>query len=313
MKRLKLSQTELVKNEDNILGNFTSVRGEYYIPDIGKTGFYKLNGCMLDARDDEDLRELLAARLMDRIGFLHSDIILATDENGQNGCLSVNILNENEEFVEPSKKGIQYKAINNIDDFINWDLEQISSIPGINSEDLRMRKEYLLKYLLISAFISNTDIKMDNMMIIKNNRTGIFRNPEYYDMGIAFIENNDRRFFSKYSSNQVIQYLYETYPSQIVPFGKIIEEKLNQDFIESLLKEEAFDGFSSENKKIIKNQLFDRIDYVKQLNTRGENNFIFPTNEIHEISKEIPLTLRDRVAVFMCKIKNKIFGRDRDE
>lgn len=313
MKRLKLSQTELVKNEDNILGNFTSVRGEYYIPDIGKTGFYKLNGCMLDARDDEDLRELLAARLMDRIGFLHSDIILATDENGQNGCLSVNILNENEEFVEPSKKGIQYRAINNIDDFINWDLEQISSIPGINSEDLRMRKEYLLKYLLISAFISNTDIKMDNMMIIKNNRTGIFRNPEYYDMGIAFIENNDRRFFSKYSSNQVIQYLYETYPSQIVPFGKIIEEKLNQDFIESLLKEEAFDGFSSENKKIIKNQLFDRIDYVKQLNTRGENNFIFPTNEIHEISKEIPLTLRDRVAVFMCKIKNKIFGRDRDE
>ena len=176
-----------------------------------------------------------------------------------------------------------------------------------------MRKEYLLKYLLISAFISNTDIKMDNMMIIKNNRTGIFRNPEYYDMGIAFIENNDRRFFSKYSSNQVIQYLYETYPSQIVPFGKIIEEKLNQDFIESLLKEEAFDGFSSENKKIIKNQLFDRIDYVKQLNTRGENNFIFPTNEIHEISKEIPLTLRDRVVVFMCKIKNKIFGRDRDE
>ena len=313
MKRLKLSQTELVKNEDNILGNFTSVRGEYYIPDIGKTGFYKLNGCMLDARDDEDLRELLAARLMDRIGFLHSDIILATDENGQNGCLSVNILNENEEFVEPSKKGIQYRAINNIDDFINWDLEQILSIPGINSEDLRMRKEYLLKYLLISAFISNTDIKMDNMMIIKNNRTGIFRNPEYYDMGIAFIENNDRRFFSKYSSNQVIQYLYETYPSQIVPFGKIIEEKLNQDFIESLLKEEAFDGFSSENKKIIKNQLFDRIDYVKQLNTRGENNFIFPTNEIHEISKEIPLTVRDRVAVFMCKIKNKIFGRDRDE
>lgn len=313
MKRLKLSQTELVKNEDNILGNFTSVRGEYYIPDIGKTGFYKLNGCMLDARDDEDLRELLAARLMDRIGFLHSDIILATDENGQNGCLSVNILNENEEFVEPSKKGIQYRAINNIDDFINWDLEQISSIPGINSEDLRMRKEYLLKYLLISAFISNTDIKMDNMMIIKNNRTGIFRNPEYYDMGIAFIENNDRRFFSKYSSNQVIQYLYETYPSQIVPFGKIIEEKLNQDFIESLLKEEAFDGFSSENKKIIKNQLFDRIDYVKQLNTRGENNFIFPINEIHEISKEIPLTLRDRVVVFMCKIKNKIFGRDRDE
>lgn len=107
---------------------------------------------MLYARGDEDLRELLAAKLMDKIGFSHSDVILATDENGENGCLSVNILNENEEFVEPSKERIQYRAINNIDDFINFDLEQISSIPSINSEDLRMRKEYLLKYLLISAF-----------------------------------------------------------------------------------------------------------------------------------------------------------------
>lgn len=119
---------------------------------------------MLYARGDEDLRELLAAKLMDKIGFSHSDVILATDENGENGCLSVNILNENEEFVEPSKERIQYRAIN-----------------------------------------------------------------------------------------------------------------------------------------------------IKELNARRENDFIFSTNEIHEISKETPLTLRDRVTVSLCKIKNKILGRDRDE
>ena len=313
MKRLKLSNAELVKSEEDIPGNFTSVKGEYYIPDIGKTGFYKLNGCMIDAKNDEDLRELLAARLMDQIGFPHSDIVLVMDENGQKGCLSVNILNESEEFVQPIENGIYFGPIYNVEDFINNDLAQISLISGIDSEDLRIRKEYLLKYLLISAFISNTDIKMDNMMIIKNNNTGNFRNPEYYDMGIAFIEKNHRKFFSKYSSNQVIEELYEEYPSQIVPLGKMIEEKLNVNFIESLLQEETFDGFSSENKKLIKEQLIDRINWIKKLNTREQNNFKFGTNEIHEISKEMNMSLRDSAVEFMLKIKNKILGRSRDE
>lgn len=313
MERLQLSQMQLVKTENEIPGNFTSVRGEYYISNIGKTGFYKLNGCMIDAKNDEDLRELLAAKLMDQIDFFHSDIILATDENGQNGCLSVNILKENEEFIEPSNKTINYRTINTIDDFINWDLKQISSIPGINSEDLRIRKEYLLKYLFISAFISNTDIKMDNMMIIKNKSTGSFRNPEYYDMGIAFIEKDDRKFFSKYTSNQIIEQLYATYPSQIVSFGRIIENKLNNDFIGSLLQEESFDGFSAENKELIRNQIIDRINCIKELNAREQNNFKFATNEIHAISKDTPLSLRDKIAKFMNRTKKKIIGRDRDE
>ena len=114
---------KLVKEEEDIPGNFTTVRGEYYIPNIGKTGFYKENGIIPDTTNDEDLREFLAAELMDKIGFPHSDIILATDKNGKNGCLSVNILNENEEFIGPSKEVKLDGNINNIDDFINWDLK----------------------------------------------------------------------------------------------------------------------------------------------------------------------------------------------
>ena len=313
MERLKLSQMQLVKEEAEIPGNFTSVTGEYDIPSIGKTGFFKLNGCMASANNDEDLRELLAAKLMDRIGFLHSDIILAMDENGEKGCLSVNILEENEEFVKPSDEEILYRPVNNIEEFINWDLEQVSLIPGISSEDLRTRKEFLLEYLLMSAVISNTDIKMDNIMMIKNNSTGAFRNPEYYDMGTAFIEDDNTRFFLRYSSNQLIEQLYEAYPSQIVPFGRKIEERLDENFIESLLQEEAFDGFLQGDKKIIKDQLLARLHCIKELNARRENNFMLSTNEIHEVSKEMPLTLRDRVEVFMGNIKNKFLGRDRSE
>ena len=63
MDRIKLSDLTLVKDEDDILGNFTSVRGEYYIPQIGKTGFYKMNGCMMGGDKDEDFRELISVYL----------------------------------------------------------------------------------------------------------------------------------------------------------------------------------------------------------------------------------------------------------
>ena len=58
MKRLKLSDLKLVKEDNQILRNGTSVRGEYAISKTGKTGFYKVNGCMTGGNDEEDLREL---------------------------------------------------------------------------------------------------------------------------------------------------------------------------------------------------------------------------------------------------------------
>ncbi len=269
MDRIKLSDLTLVKDEDDILGNFTSVRGEYYIPQIGKTGFYKMNGCMMGGDKDEDFRELISAKLMDKIGFPHADILLANDNEKSNGCLSVNILNENEQFVELDEGLVEYRPINRVDDFIENDLEKISTIPGITLEDLRLRKEYLQKYIFVSALIGNTDIKMDNMLIIKNSETGKFRNPEYYDMGVAFIECDYRSFFHKFSAEQVIEQLYELYPSQIVPFGKNIQEKLNKKDIEEILKD-SFDGLSEESRNSIMSQLFKRIELIERLNSKDK-------------------------------------------
>lgn len=42
-KRLNLSELTQVREEKDIPGNFTSVRGEYFIPEINKTAFYKKN------------------------------------------------------------------------------------------------------------------------------------------------------------------------------------------------------------------------------------------------------------------------------
>ena len=310
MKRLNISQLKLVREEYEIPGNFTSIRGEYYISSIGKTGFLKFNGCMVDAQNDEDIRELLAAKIMEQIGFPHADIILTIDKEGENGCLSVNILNENEKFIDISKIE-QYRPINNIEDFISNDLDQISLIPGITSEDLRLRKEYLIKYMLVSALISNTDIKMDNMFIIQDTSTGKYRNAEYYDMGVSFIECNDRKFFGKFSSTQIIEQLYNLYPNQIAPFGKNIQEKLNEKYIESLSNEDFLNEFSIENRELIIQQLKDRINYISKLNSREQNKFI-QQDEVTDnkeedndnISKNSTSKINDLSIQIYDKIKN---------
>ena len=312
MDRLKLSNLTLVKEENQILGNFTSVVGEYYIPQIGKTGFYKMNGCMIGAKEDEDLREMLSARVMDKIGFPHADILLASDNENGNGCLSINILNENEEFIEPDKNLVKYRQINRIDDFIENDLEEISTISGITSEDLRLRKEYLLKYLLVSALIGNTDIKIDNMFIIKNSETGEFRNPEYYDMAAAFIDSDCRNFFLKFSAEQIIEQLYELYPSQIVPFGRNIQEKLNKETIKEVLND-FFDGFSKKSGEQIMNQLFKRVELIERLNSKEKNNFLYGTNSLHDSSKGTDISLIDKVKHILTRYREQTKGRDIDE
>ena len=131
--RLILSELNLVRSEDEIEENCTSVMGEYYIPSIGKTAFYKENGCMIDDRNDEDLREMLASDILKMIGMPCADILMAYDEvNNKYGCLSVNILNDNEQFAEfPTNYS---KSVTNINEYIESDLERSSTFNNITPE-----------------------------------------------------------------------------------------------------------------------------------------------------------------------------------
>lgn len=311
IKRIEIADLRMVREQYKLKGNFTAVRGEYEIPQIKKTGFYKINGCIEGAKGEEDLRELLSSRILEKIEFPHADILLAKDgEKNTIGCLSVNILEENEEFVEPN---VFYKPVYDINDFIENDLEYTATIPGVTSEDLRKRKEFILKYLFISAFLSNTDVKPDNMFIIKNVSTGRYRNPPYYDMGLSFIENNDRKFFMAYSSNEIIEQLYEIFPSQVVSFGKKIIDNLNIDDVNRLLDEECYRGFSDESRISIKNQLIDRIQLISELSLRRENTFKFGVNNVHDATKNSDLLLRDRVSSYFFRIADRILGRESND
>ena len=256
-KRIELSNLIKVKDEDEIQGNYTSVIGEYKgIPETKKTGFYKENGCMIGANNDEDLRELLASKNLEKV---------------------------------------QNKPINNIKDFINNDLEKIWSIPNMTAKSLNERQEYILQYLFVSAIISNTDIKMDNMFMIQNKQTEEFRNPEYYDMGIAFIENEERKFFGKFSSKQIIEQLYEQYYIYIEPLGKAIQENLQEEDIEKIMGEKIFNEFSPEIKEEIKNQLLEKVNLINKLNQKEKNKFIYSTEVIHKATENIDIGIKDRV------------------
>ena len=266
-KRFELSNFKKVREEKDIPGNFTSVMGEFFIPSLGKTGFYKKNGCMMAAKGDEDLRELISSKLLDIIGFPHADIILTQDNQLGNGALSVNILSKDEEFVEVDTYNIPGNEKYDLDGFIERDLKIISTIPGVDSKILADRKDYLIKYIMISAFIGNTDLKMDNMSMIRNKKTGELRNAEYYDMWIAFNNNPYfNRFFQRYSPEDIIRELYEKYPDQAMLYGKEIERNLTQENINNIVNEEIFDGFDPDVREYIRNQLKERIKLIRQLN-----------------------------------------------
>ena len=50
--RIYLSSCSKVKDEANIPGNFTSVCGEYFVPSMNKTGFYKTNSSFSNNRSN---------------------------------------------------------------------------------------------------------------------------------------------------------------------------------------------------------------------------------------------------------------------
>lgn len=304
-KKVNLSELITVRTESEIEGNFTSVRGEYYVPSINKTGFYKESGCMLDANGDEHLRESLASDILKMLGMPCADVIMIYDDiNNKNGCLSVNILNSNENFIS-SETGYfgsytSPKPVYNINDYIENDLAQYSKLPNITKEILDERRKFLIKYLFASAVISNTDIKNDNCQLIYNSENGEYRNPEYYDAGVAFLEGENRKFFGKQTSKEVLQELYNSFPKEISELAQNVQKKLSNRNIEKIMNNILYSDFSKEVSNEIKQNLLDNANFVKTQNRKIKKA---------EIGIEIT-QIRQKIADLLYKIKNIFSGKE---
>lgn len=327
--RFNLSEFKKVREEFDIPGNFTSVRGEYFIPGLNKTAFYKMNGCMVDTHADEDLRELYASKVLDTIGAPHADIVLVEDDLGEynnkpehrRGCMSISILKPNENFAEI--KNPLCGPIKTVSDFIEHDVAEISQLPNITPEDIANRKQYMAQLLFTSAILYNTDISYNNSQMIYNSQTGKYRNPESYDLGLSFIseQETNRTFFNGMSAKDILSELYKDYAVEIFPLAQNTEKNLTPEKINELLSDPIYNGFGDKTKAQIVQDLNNRVGIVKQFNHNilqygvAEPESEPKTQEISvaDISKKVKgtkVSLKDKVGNFINNLKNKIMGKD---
>ena len=312
--RFKLSEFNKIIEEDEIPGNFTSVLGGYFIPGINKIGYYKSNGCMLGAENDADLRELLATKILETIGMPHADVVPVYDEeHKQNGCMSINILKDSEVFVNTES---EQKKIECTKDFIESDISEISKISNISNNELKSRRKYVAQYLYASALISNTDIKMDNRQIIYNKKSGMYRNAEYYDAGIAFLSNQDRYFFQGKDSNEILNELYKDYASEIFPLAVQTEQNLTKNKFNEIMSDKIYDGFDDKVKSDIITSLNNRVDLIKRCNHNiidyGVANPIkIDVKDIKDKTRDTDVSLKDKAAKFILNLKNRIVEKEK--
>lgn len=315
-KRFNLSEFKKVKEEIDIPGNFTSVRGAYFIPGINKLGFYKENGCMIGAMEDADLRELLASDILEVIEVPHADIIpIYSEEDKRNGCFSVSILGDYESFVDTPIE-IYGNSIDTVSDFVEEDAKRTSKLPNITPEMIEERRKYAINYLYISALLSNTDVKTDNMQIIYNNQTGEYRNPEYYDAGISFISDEQRTFFSEKGSEEILKELYRDYAVEIFPLAQCVEQKLTGQRINEIMQNSIYKGFDENTKADIVGQLNSRLDLIKRYNHNileygTAEPPVISIEEIYEKTSGVKVSLKDRVGDFIANLRNRISSKER--
>lgn len=314
IERIKLSELKKIRDEEDIEGYFTSVEGEYDLPERGKTAFYKESGHTMDAHNDEDLREMLSSQILDIVEIPHADIVPVYDDiENSNGCLSVNILGENEEFRRPPK--VSYNDPKTAKEFIENDLVEISGLPGITQDMIENRRSYLARMLFTSALLSNVDVSADNSQMIYNKQTGKYRNPEAYDFGLSFVPSSRRKMFLEECPEDVLEYLYENYSSDILTYAIQTEKNLTSEKVSELLSDPIYDGFDNLTRTEILTGMSRRIDLIKEKNRdiaekKESEKPVISTKDIYSKVKGSKVSLKDKISNFISNLKNKIIGRD---
>ena len=321
--RVKLSDCQKVREENEIEGNFTSVIGEYYVPSAKRTGFFKLNKSF---GNNPDLRELLASRLLKKIGIPVADVLLAYDDvNNEYGCLSMSVLEENEKFLELDIFAAidDYKVFEGtygIERFIQQDLYEYSKQHNIPPEFFEERRKYLIENAFISALLGNDDVKSDNCKIIYNAETGRLRNPPYYDMGMSFEgpamnpdrdKKNQRYFFHGQTDIEVLNELYHKYPHEVADISKRVAEKLDRDSIKKILSDEVFEGLSEETRERIWMHLGKKLSLIERKNRelygigKQKGSFMTSVDDVEDVARTAKLPLIERARAFLQRLRFK--------
>lgn len=301
--RIDINKCLKVKDESDILGNFTSVRGEFKLPELNKTAFYKEDGCMLVANKDESIRELLASEILEILEVPHADITLTYNSEDQStGCLSHTILNPDEIFIEHEF----YTLANNIESYLDREIQNISKFPNITADMINNRKKTVLQQIYVNCLLNNCDIKPDNMKLIFNNKTGQIRSSECYDFGASF--STEDSFIYDKTYEEMMQELYTKYYDEIKNLSESVKQKLTPEKLNEVLSKTVYkEGFKG-NALDVLNGLNNRIQisnqYVDKVNDLN-NTKTLSTKAISQKCSNVSFLLKDKVSKFINNLLSK--------
>ena len=319
VERIDLSECKLVKDESDIPGCYTSVRGEYFIPTMGRTGFYKTNESFFE---NVDLVEHLSSSILSKLEIPCADIVLAkNDATNDKGCFSMSVIGENEHFIPIDFKmitgdGMVYPG--GIQRLLMSDIENYKAqYPEIPAEVLEERKDFLKKYSFISAFLGNFDVSTSNCQLVYNENTGEYRNPAYYDMGMSFSgKSHGGSFPGKKTDIETLEELYSIWPDEIKDISLKVGRGLTKEMVSELLSSPIYEGFGENERKRIWSELGEKLCFISKKNELlygekcPENSFLIDHEELEENSRAVPAGIKGKVAKFLEEIRNRVRGED---
>ncbi|MBP3708005.1 MAG: hypothetical protein J6J36_05310 [Clostridia bacterium] len=319
--RINLHDCKKINSENNLQASDGSIIEEYYVPELGKKGLYKKN-CFTGK--NTDLRELLGSLILNSAGIRTANIQLTQDDNGKTGCLSMDILRDGEQFLENTttfnSQDIRLPQLPiGIDNSIELDAYTYSALyPSIPIEFWQQRKEFFKKYIFISAFIGNTDIKSDNCRLIFDEKSGIVRNPDmYYDMSMAFCDS-DTNYDGK-SDIDIMMEMYQKYPESIQEVSKSLQKYLTRDYINGILNMPVFRSISEQDINKICNNIGRKMALITKQNELlygiqpQDTSVLTSVKDIESIANKVSFQCHNDAKSYLNKIYQKMEGDNGNE
>ncbi len=261
--KIDVSKCPQLKDEDDMTGNFISVKGEFILPETNKTAFYKEDGCTLAANNDESYREMLASEILDILNIPHADISLGYDSRtNHTGCFSHSILNKNETMIDRNCYYVNTTPIKNIEDFLNKEINYISTFQGVTPKMISERRKTVLNQVFANCILGNYDISETNMQLVYNYETKKIRSAECYDFGTAFTHKKFNIGQMDYES--MMNELYTKYFSDIKDLAKAVNDNLTPETLRNILSNPVYqEGFKENSTDILENLNY-RVQYSNE-------------------------------------------------
>ena len=243
MKRIETSSLEFIKIEPR--GH--AVQNKFW---VRQDGIYKLVKPSSE-NVDQDVIEAITSKILSSVGINCVSVTLGYDSILKKNCCLVNnfLAKEGDTLYEM----LEWSNTLDLNDSFNQVFYRYSRLYGITLEELENLKRDYIRIIFGKCLTENIDSKLDNIGLIYNEQTNLYRLPPSYDNGLSFRSYNSASKPSCFIGNQlfeieeVVDYIvnnYYDYISDIVP----LIDNLDDNILEML---EEFDIDLSKKEYII--------------------------------------------------------------